>query len=79
MLTCRQETAFLDRYLAADLKDGERGRFESHLAACPDCLAFLQTYKTTLALTKNFLASQPAAVSTATAPLKLRRRAARRR
>jgi anti-sigma factor RsiW len=79
MLTCRQEMFFLDRYLAADLKDGECGRFESHLAACPDCVAFLQTYKTTLALIKNFLASQTASVSTATAPLKLRRRSARRR
>lgn len=79
MLTCRQETFFLDRYLAADLKEGESARFESHLAACRDCVAFLQTYKATLALTKNFLASQTAAVSTAMAPRKLRRRPARQR
>ena len=46
ILTCRQ-----DRYLAAEMNRDESARFERHLAACRDCVAFLQTYKTTLALT----------------------------
>jgi anti-sigma factor RsiW len=65
MLTCRQAIALLDRYLTAEMNRDESARFERHLAACRDCVAFLQTYTTTLALTKDFLASQPVAIPVA--------------
>jgi anti-sigma factor RsiW len=56
--TCREEVAFLDRYLSSDLSERQRAHFESHLAVCRDCVAFLQTYKTTIELTRSFLSSQ---------------------
>jgi len=56
--TCREEIAFLDRYLASDLSARQRAHFESHLAVCRDCVAFLQTYKSTIELTRTFLSSQ---------------------
>lgn len=56
--TCEEEVAFLDRYLSSGLTDWERDRFERHLAACGDCVAFLRTYKTTIELTRSFLSHQ---------------------
>ena len=55
LATCREEVAFLDRYLSSDLSARQRARFEKHLAVCRDCAAFLQTYKTTIELTRSFL------------------------
>jgi hypothetical protein len=75
ILTCRQEIAFLDRYLAAEMNRAESARFARHLTTCRDCVAFLQTYKTTLALTKDFLASQPVAIPFALAKPKAQRKA----
>jgi anti-sigma factor RsiW len=43
------------RYLSSELCGSERALFESHLAACRDCVAFLKTYKATVALTRSFL------------------------
>jgi anti-sigma factor RsiW len=57
-MTCRGEVEFLDRYLSSDLSERQRAHFESHLAVCRDCLAFLQTYKATIELTRSFLSSQ---------------------
>jgi predicted anti-sigma-YlaC factor YlaD len=57
----------------------ESARFEDHLAACQDCIAFLKTYKATLALTKDFLASQPDTIPFAPVKLNARRKAPRRR
>ena len=56
--TCREEVAFLDRYLSSDLDERRRARFENHLAVCPDCVAFLRTYKSTIALTRKFLSNE---------------------
>jgi len=57
-VTCKQEVDFIARYLAADLNGRELAAFENHLELCPDCIAFLQTYKTTVDLTRDFLANQ---------------------
>jgi anti-sigma factor RsiW len=54
--TCKQEVALIGRYVSADLSAKELAAFERHLAACCDCVAFLQTYKKTVQLTRNFLA-----------------------
>ena len=56
-LTCKQEVDFIARYLSADLQGRELAAYESHLAVCKDCVAFLKTYKTTIDLTRSFLAS----------------------
>jgi anti-sigma factor RsiW len=48
--------ALIGRYVSSDLNVKELAAFERHLAACRDCVAFLQTYKKTVQLTRNFLA-----------------------
>ena len=56
VLTCKQETDFIARYLAAELHGVALEAFEHHLELCPDCVAFLKTYKVTIELTRKFLA-----------------------
>jgi anti-sigma factor RsiW len=55
-LTCAKETALIADYLASDLSPGNLAAFEKHLEECPDCKAFLQTYKKTIEITRSFLA-----------------------
>jgi anti-sigma factor RsiW len=57
-MTCRAEVEYLDRYLLSDLSERQRAHFENHLAVCRDCVAFLQTYKATIEITRSFLSSQ---------------------
>ncbi len=47
-MNCREFTEFLDNYLARDLPEAERDVFEEHLAACPECGAYLQNYRQTM-------------------------------
>jgi hypothetical protein len=54
-LTCKQETEFITRYLAGELREPMTRAFEHHLGLCPDCVAFLKTYKATVELTREFL------------------------
>lgn len=48
-MTCRDFIEFLTEYLAGELSDRERFIFEAHLAVCPSCVAYLNTYRETLA------------------------------
>ena len=45
---CRQATRLIMDYLSGELDRRTVEAFESHLAECPDCAAFLATYKKTL-------------------------------
>lgn len=49
-MTCRELIAFLDGYLDGELSREERRRFEAHLAACPDCVNYVASYRLTVAL-----------------------------
>lgn len=53
--TCRDEVELIGDYLTNKLSKSERAAFEAHLSACPDCGAFLATYKKTIELTRSFL------------------------
>ena len=55
MNTCAAETRRMGDYLSDNLGASQRQGFESHLKACPECAAFLATYKKTIALTRCFL------------------------
>jgi Putative zinc-finger len=55
--TCKREVVFIADYLSSRLDPQEQAVFESHLKACSDCAAFLQTYKKTIELTRTFLLS----------------------
>ena len=55
VMTCRDLVGFLDGYLDGGLAVGERTRFDAHLAGCPACAGYLETYRATIALAKGVL------------------------
>ena len=52
-LTCREVAAFVMDYLDDVLPAGERRTFEAHLAECEDCIAYLRSYRDTIALART--------------------------
>jgi anti-sigma factor RsiW len=44
-------TKFLNGYLDGSLPAGTLADFEHHLDVCPSCVAYLQTYRETIAMT----------------------------
>ena len=55
--TCKQATSLLADYLTGTLAPGVTSELEHHLSACPDCVAFLKTYKKTIEVTQSLLLS----------------------
>lgn len=54
----------MGEYVAGDLGPRLVASFESHLAVCRDCDAFLRTYKKTIELTRLFLrAHEPCSIA----------------
>jgi anti-sigma factor RsiW len=51
-MTCREVSEFLADYLSEELAQPSRRSFEEHLAECPDCRAYLASYKATVELGK---------------------------
>ena len=49
-MNCREFTEFLHEYLFGNLPAGERAEFEGHLAECPWCAAYLESYQKTMQL-----------------------------
>ncbi len=49
--TCKQMTDLIFKYLNDNLGPRLQKDFKRHLAICPDCIAFLNTYRKTIALT----------------------------
>jgi hypothetical protein len=58
MTTCKDAVALIADYLSSNLSPPVVTDFESHLKACPDCTAFLKTYKKTIEVTRAFLKTQ---------------------
>ena len=52
-LTCRECVEFLMDYLDDGLSVEVRVTFERHLAACANCVRYLESYKTTTTLCKK--------------------------
>jgi anti-sigma factor RsiW len=52
-LTCRQCVEFLMDYLEETLAADVRATFERHLIACPNCVRYLESYKTTTSVCKK--------------------------
>jgi hypothetical protein len=40
-------------YLTEDLTPGDTSAFRDHLRKCPDCVAFLATYRQTVRITRS--------------------------
>lgn len=52
-MTCQELIEFLLDYLEGDLSAAERRRFDEHLAICPQCVAYLDSYRQTVALGRD--------------------------
>lgn len=50
-LTCKELVELVTDYLEGALAPAERVRFESHLDMCSGCAAYLEQFRTTIALT----------------------------
>jgi anti-sigma factor RsiW len=70
-MNCREFTEFLHEYLFGNLPAGERAVFEEHLAECPWCRAYLDSYQKTIALEQAAYAGPEDAPPTADAPEEL--------
>jgi anti-sigma factor RsiW len=58
-ITCRQLLDFIYDYLEGTLPSDQRAEFERHLAVCPSCINYLETYKQTSRISKLALRPQP--------------------
>jgi anti-sigma factor RsiW len=56
--SCRPATSLIGDYLAGSLEPRDQAALEAHLGGCPDCAAFLRTYKKTIDVTRAFLKLQ---------------------
>jgi anti-sigma factor RsiW len=54
-MTCRDFVDFLDDYLFESVPDDRRAEFNGHLAQCPSCVAYLETYRTSIELGRAVL------------------------
>lgn len=52
---CKDITDLILDYLTEQLDPKTVRAYEKHLRICPDCVAFLRTYKKTMELTRQFL------------------------
>jgi anti-sigma factor RsiW len=62
-LKCREIIDFVMAYLDGELPERERAIFDAHLTICPECVNYVESYKSTMALTKR------TQTSTETAPI----------
>lgn len=52
-VTCKQVLDFLAAYLEGELPPTTVAEFERHLAICPSCVAYIETYRQTIALSRG--------------------------
>jgi len=52
-LTCREFIAFLMDYISGDLPPDQRHVFVEHLAVCPSCVNYMNTYLQAVELGKE--------------------------
>ncbi len=57
-LTCKEVIEFLWAYVARELPPERTQAFEEHLALCPGCVVYLDTYRQAIELTQGAL-SEP--------------------
>ena len=58
MISCHQLIEFCFDYLDGALPQDEQSRFRRHLAQCPDCVTFFETYQKTPELSREALSAQ---------------------
>ena len=52
-MTCHETVDLLAAYLDGELRAGDRSRVAGHLAGCPQCAAYLDSYRDTMRLAKG--------------------------
>jgi len=70
-MNCREFTEFLHEYLFGNLPAEERVEFDKHLAECPWCVAYLNSYQKTIQLEKAAFSAGDDAPPPADAPEEL--------
>jgi anti-sigma factor RsiW len=53
-LNCKKTTSLIMDYIMGALEPTDSIELEKHLSICPDCVAFLNTYKKTINLVSSF-------------------------
>lgn len=61
MMTCREVAEFLGEYAEGTLDAGVRDLFDGHLRVCPACVAYLESYLTTIRLAQEAYRREPTA------------------
>lgn len=54
-ITCEQLSEFLADYIDGTLPEPQRAEFERHMGVCPPCVRYLESYRRTIALTREAL------------------------
>lgn len=62
LMTCRELIEFLDRYVEEALPADQRREFDRHLALCPPCVAFLESYRQVIQLVRAASSAPESAV-----------------
>ena len=70
-MNCREFTEFLHEYLFGSLPAEERAEFDKHLAECPWCVAYLDSYQKTIRLEQAAYSTPKDAPPPADAPEEL--------
>ena len=70
-MNCREFTEFLLEYLFGNLPAEERAEFDKHLAECPWCVAYLDSYQKTIELEQAAFSDPEDAPPPAEAPEEL--------
>jgi anti-sigma factor RsiW len=70
-MNCREFTEFLNEYLFGNLAALERAEFDRHLAECPWCVAYLDSYRQTIQLEQAAFGAPESTPTPADAPEEL--------
>ena len=52
MITCREFVEFVWAYVSGELPQDQRFEFDAHMAVCPHCINYLDSYSKTIQLEK---------------------------
>lgn len=55
MITCQQLIDFLDEYVSGAMDAPRRKTLDEHIAVCPDCVNYVDSYRKTIELGKAAL------------------------
>ncbi len=61
-ITCRELVEFLDAYFEDELPPQDSADFEQHLSACPPCVAYMKSYRESIALGRRATCESPEAL-----------------